>query len=46
MSCTTISPVPHRILGNGGGEWIAEPDGDDAITLRRLEDEDGSNISA
>lgn len=34
-------PVPQRILGKGGEEWIAEPDGDDAITLRRLNEDDG-----
>jgi hypothetical protein len=39
-------PVPRRILGNGGEEWIAEPDGDDGITLRQLEEKDGSSSTA
>jgi hypothetical protein len=33
-------PVPQRILGRGGQEWIAEPDGTDGVTLGPLEDED------
>jgi hypothetical protein len=34
-------PVPERILGNAGEEWVTEPDGHDGITLQRLDSIEG-----
>jgi hypothetical protein len=39
-------PVPNRILGTAGEEWIAESDGSDGVTLRRLEEQADPNSSA
>jgi hypothetical protein len=35
-------PVPERILGNAGEEWVTAPLGHDGITLQRLDSIEGT----